>query len=536
MNSLLLVTPERFAEIACMDGMAFGVNTNCNPCDEMLNACMRRHLREALEANQQKTELTLGYNLTKRYHSHEFAWDGKSRVQLPWAGVKAVNVRPKITRVSESPVTINPYVAEASLSQDGGVCVVSFSRALVDNPDLVTLRDKATGAKIEISTVAGYPRRNGNNWQVAIIGNCNDLGDIVVQHCKYIAVTIMTPTCNGDVYAVQTGTETIIPFAKEPTVSGNDTTYWFYAWSLIDPAFEDDALIDLDAGQFYKLLPDLEFICVTDEYAPPILIYEKEALCEIQSTRITPVASSGSGTADLSIEVIASDNNPQPGQSVTFAVFVHNAGPDTATSVTVTSLLPSGYTLENYAVSQGTYVSSSGVWAVGTLLAEQEATLVIEATVKASGVYEHSAKITGGSPADPDSDDTEDKSSLEIEASNLKVDLLFPVDGIISLKDPLNRAPIKVRVYYKTDPDLLNVVFGDIEMAIAYLTAADLPEKACNCEFKTGFISEAKKATTYQENSDGQSVAFYKYGNFFGHKKYADLMDRAKKQDGLVFL
>src|SRR5262249_16622928 len=64
--------------------------------------------------------------------------------------------------------------------------------------------------------------------------------------------------------------------------------------------------------------------------------------------------------ADLALTKVVDNPNPNVGDTVTFTVTVSNAGPDTATNVRVTDLLPAGLTFVGATPSQGTYVNATG--------------------------------------------------------------------------------------------------------------------------------------------------------------------------------
>ena len=89
--------------------------------------------------------------------------------------------------------------------------------------------------------------------------------------------------------------------------------------------------------------------------------------------------------ADLvTVKTLASgDSTPEEGDTVTFLIEVTNNGAAQATNVSLTDLLPPGLTATagNGVVSQGTYDSATGLWAVGTLNVGDVVTLTLEGTV-----------------------------------------------------------------------------------------------------------------------------------------------------------
>ena len=78
-------------------------------------------------------------------------------------------------------------------------------------------------------------------------------------------------------------------------------------------------------------------------------------------------------TADLSLDkIVFGDDRPNAGDQISFDITVTNSGPDNASGVQVTDLLPTGLTYVSNSVSEGIYNFSSGVWAVGDLPAPTE--------------------------------------------------------------------------------------------------------------------------------------------------------------------
>ena len=83
------------------------------------------------------------------------------------------------------------------------------------------------------------------------------------------------------------------------------------------------------------------------------------------------------GSADLEVAVLVSDGSPVVGGEIVYEMTVRNQGPDDASGVALTHLLPPRLELVSATASQGTYAPSSGVWSVGSLDEGDEATLTI---------------------------------------------------------------------------------------------------------------------------------------------------------------
>ena len=106
--------------------------------------------------------------------------------------------------------------------------------------------------------------------------------------------------------------------------------------------------------------------------------------------------------ADLSLSKAVTSTPTYLGQNATFRLTVTNAGPDAAGGVQVLDALPVGATFVSSTPSQGSYVSGTGVWAVGTIPSGASATLDITATVVALSVT-NTAQVSASDAADPDS-------------------------------------------------------------------------------------------------------------------------------------
>jgi large repetitive protein len=105
--------------------------------------------------------------------------------------------------------------------------------------------------------------------------------------------------------------------------------------------------------------------------------------------------------ANLSIEKTVSDARPNVQSEIDFNLTLRNAGPDAATGVEVTDLLPSG--LVFVSASSALYNSSTGAWTVGSVTANAQTTLTIRARVVSPDALNNRAQITASDQFDPDS-------------------------------------------------------------------------------------------------------------------------------------
>jgi len=121
---------------------------------------------------------------------------------------------------------------------------------------------------------------------------------------------------------------------------------------------------------------------------------------DLTNNTATATPTPGAMQADLSVQKTVDNSAPLFGSNVTFTILARNSGPQNATGVNVTDLLPSGYTFVSATPSSGTYASGTGIWNIGNLANGTTLTLTITATVNATGVYANTATISGAE-ADP---------------------------------------------------------------------------------------------------------------------------------------
>jgi uncharacterized repeat protein (TIGR01451 family) len=107
-------------------------------------------------------------------------------------------------------------------------------------------------------------------------------------------------------------------------------------------------------------------------------------------------------SADLSLTKSAAPATVQIGSNVVFTLVVSNAGPDSATGVSVRDLLGAGFTFVS-ATGSGSYNQGTGIWTVGTVASGGTATLHLTAKATAVGPESNTAEVWTSDQPDPNS-------------------------------------------------------------------------------------------------------------------------------------
>lgn len=120
-----------------------------------------------------------------------------------------------------------------------------------------------------------------------------------------------------------------------------------------------------------------------------------------------------SANTDLAVSLSLNPAAPAQGQQVTLSLTINNLGPNPATAVQVSSLLPNGltYVSNNGA---GSYVPATGLWTVGNLAAGASQTLQVVARVTGSG---NIALVARASSASVDSNPANDEASVNLQVA-----------------------------------------------------------------------------------------------------------------------
>ncbi len=138
--------------------------------------------------------------------------------------------------------------------------------------------------------------------------------------------------------------------------------------------------------------------------------------------------------ADLSLTKTVDNATPNLNQEINYTITLRNTGPDSATGVVVTDVLPTGVTFVRSATATGVYTDTNGIWNVGNVAIGTPLTLVITARVTSVGAKTNTAQITASEVFDPDStpnnnvDAEDDQASVAVSAQTIDLSLSKTAD------------------------------------------------------------------------------------------------------------
>ncbi|MEZ4913957.1 MAG: DUF11 domain-containing protein [Chitinophagales bacterium] len=118
---------------------------------------------------------------------------------------------------------------------------------------------------------------------------------------------------------------------------------------------------------------------------------------DVDDALVTPLQS------DLSLVKTVSASTVNVNDVVTFTITVHNAGPDTATNITVKDVVPLGYTNITSITPSGSLTGQTINWNIASLAVGADAVLSFQSTVTATDSYINIAEIIAVDQFDPDS-------------------------------------------------------------------------------------------------------------------------------------
>lgn len=198
------------------------------------------------------------------------------------------------------------------------------------------------------------------------------------------------------------------------------------------------------------------------------------------SSTVTPVP--GALQANLGVAKTASSMSPVIGTDITFTIVAKNDGPDQATNVQVTEVLPAGYTYLGCKTEHGTFNNTTGIWTIGTMANGASATMTITANVNPTGSYANTATITGNE-YDP------------VPENNISTVVPVPNAALVDLSI-LKTAPLVGTAMGETFDYTIEVKNNGANLATGVVATDILPAGLSFVETQTSFGTASYSAST----------------------------------------
>jgi uncharacterized repeat protein (TIGR01451 family)/fimbrial isopeptide formation D2 family protein len=149
------------------------------------------------------------------------------------------------------------------------------------------------------------------------------------------------------------------------------------------------------------------------------------SLDEVQSSTANDTASVTvtPPQADLAINKTVDEPRPNVGDADTFTLTVTNHGPDAATNVVATDVLPAGLSIDPAKVpvaGQGSFDASGGIWSIGPMAKDAVVTLTLHAIVDVANDYTNTATVTADQ-YDPNPDNNSASAFLTTRVADIAV-------------------------------------------------------------------------------------------------------------------
>ena len=145
---------------------------------------------------------------------------------------------------------------------------------------------------------------------------------------------------------------------------------------------------------------------------------------EIDTTAVGDSLSSAISVTSVNLVTVKTVNNSAPDEADTikYTIHVSNNSATAATNVSLTDLLPTGVTYVSNTASQGSYVSGTGVWTIGSLASKANASIEISATVNGgtlNSTITNTTTAAAGDQTDPTTTGDDLNASIFVSDANL---------------------------------------------------------------------------------------------------------------------
>lgn len=136
-------------------------------------------------------------------------------------------------------------------------------------------------------------------------------------------------------------------------------------------------------------------------------------------------------TADIAVYKSVSQSKIHLNDQVVFTIEVLNNGPDDASGITISDMLPVGLSYVSHQAAKGTYAQESSQWILGDLTNGEASTLELTVMATQKGRIPNTATKTASTPTDPTTGNDADTAVLYVDRNVLSWLMLLLEDQVL---------------------------------------------------------------------------------------------------------
>ncbi len=234
---------------------------------------------------------------------------------------------------------------------------------------------------------------------------------------------------------------------------------------------------DIIFNQTFKtgILGDISFN-LSDYFNEPLetgkyLIYAKhfeddyyKGIDEDNQFEIIPIV-------DLSVNIGSSRVNIDFNKTVKYTIKVSNNGPNNASGVNLSAVLPEGLVYLSATPSIGNYNPEDGIWIIGNLSIGENQTLIINALTNQTGLIDFPVNVSSIEEDSNLSNNFKNK-TIKVLSADLTIDI-EALQDVVDYGDILNWT-VTIRNEGPDDASKLIVSFGELEDDLIYLNCSNV--------------------------------------------------------------
>ncbi|WP_147296383.1 Ig-like domain-containing protein, partial [Lutibacter oceani] len=263
-----------------------------------------------------------------------------------------------------SPLSNDSLIDGATYSMGSFIYTGANGATIVDNGD----------GTFDYTPAAGFSGLDSFSYTI-----CDN--DSPIASCA-TATVFVAVLDEGNPFAVNDTANTIL---NTVVITGNvlinDTVIDNAIITNFDTTSTNGGIVADNGGGTFSYAPPIGFIGI-DTFTYTICDDDTPVSCSTATVTITVTAGSADLVTGKFVSPPASGVDYVEGETIVYTIHVDNNGPNDATGVSLTDLLPAGvtYVSDNQG---GSYNSGSGIWTIGSIANGATATLNITATVDA---------------------------------------------------------------------------------------------------------------------------------------------------------